>query len=348
MIDYLKSSISISTYTGCTNDCLYCIVGGIKKDLRKIERIQTEDEAINNLLNYQFFIKDISVISINNRTDPFLNVEISNSTLLILKKLEIKKIKNPILLITKMKVDSNILKEIDLLDLNVIFFYSYSALKKPLEGFSEEYRKSAIINISENLKKCTKIHYIRPIIPHYNDDISTITELISISKEYFDGAVVSGLRINSVIQDNFISKNVDIDDRLINQKSEHKFLDRETMLNFLYVSKRENFYNIFFHTSCAISYFLSKADYNCSYGGEKCFVTCPNYERCFEYFNNVNVAHKLYLLNEKIDYDIVNKKVKIKDVINQERLSYYMHRSGVKFYSENVQKSGSEVLLEKV
>lgn len=47
MLNYLKSSISISSYDGCTIGCKYCILSGLSKDRCKVKKIKDECELVD-------------------------------------------------------------------------------------------------------------------------------------------------------------------------------------------------------------------------------------------------------------------------------------------------------------
>ena len=64
MLNYLKSSISISTYDGCTIGCKYCILS-VLDDRNNVKKIADEEELVEELLNFRLYTKDIP-ISINN------------------------------------------------------------------------------------------------------------------------------------------------------------------------------------------------------------------------------------------------------------------------------------------
>lgn len=70
-IEYLKSSISISSYTGCSIGCKYCILSSLSNH-NVIDKIYDEQELIINLLKHKYFVRNFTPITINNRTDPFL------------------------------------------------------------------------------------------------------------------------------------------------------------------------------------------------------------------------------------------------------------------------------------
>ena len=92
MINYLKSSISISSYNGCTINCKYCILSslGNRENVRKVE---DEKELVKKLLSLKLYSPEIP-ISVNNQTDPLLNKEIFNSTIKILKEMEKNEVPN--------------------------------------------------------------------------------------------------------------------------------------------------------------------------------------------------------------------------------------------------------------
>ena len=77
MLNYLKSSISISSYNGCVIGCKYCILS-VLGNRTKVEKVSDEEELVHKLLNFRLYTKDIPV-SINNQTDPFLNSTIQSS-----------------------------------------------------------------------------------------------------------------------------------------------------------------------------------------------------------------------------------------------------------------------------
>ena len=118
MINYLKSSISISSYNGCTINCKYCILSslGNRENVRKVE---DEKELVKKLLSLKLYSPEIP-ISVNNQTDPLLNKEIFNSTIKILKEMEKNEVPNPILIITKGYITEEQIKQIEKIDLNLI------------------------------------------------------------------------------------------------------------------------------------------------------------------------------------------------------------------------------------
>lgn len=68
--------------------------------MRPIQVID-ELELVNETLNNKYFKKDVTVLSINNGTDPFITPEVAESTYKILKQLDDRMIKNIVTVTTK-------------------------------------------------------------------------------------------------------------------------------------------------------------------------------------------------------------------------------------------------------
>ena len=83
LIEYLKSSISISSYSGCTINCKYSILSSLKNRL-DVVKVFDEEQLVEDLFQNKFFVKDFTPVTINNRTDPFLNKIVKESTFKIL------------------------------------------------------------------------------------------------------------------------------------------------------------------------------------------------------------------------------------------------------------------------
>ena len=113
MLNYLKSSISISSYDGCTIGCKYCILSGLE-DRCTVKKISKEEELVDELLNFRLYTSDIP-ISVNNQTDPLLNLQVFDSTMRILEIMEEKKVENPIMIITKGYITEKMAKRLSIL-----------------------------------------------------------------------------------------------------------------------------------------------------------------------------------------------------------------------------------------
>ena len=99
--EYLKSYYSINSYIGCTINCGYCFLAPIKiVPMRPIKVIE-EEELIKEMLNDIYFEKDKTVLSLNNRTDPFISKEVKESTFKLLDIMEKIGLKNIVTITSK-------------------------------------------------------------------------------------------------------------------------------------------------------------------------------------------------------------------------------------------------------
>lgn len=51
MLNYLKSSISISSYNGCTIGCKYCILS-VLGNRSKVEKVADEKELVKRIIKF--------------------------------------------------------------------------------------------------------------------------------------------------------------------------------------------------------------------------------------------------------------------------------------------------------
>ena len=200
MINYLKSSISISSYNGCTINCKYCILSslGNRENVRKVE---DEKELVKKLLSLKLYSPEIP-ISVNNQTDPLLNKEIFNSTIKILKEMEKNEVPNPILIITKGYITEEQIKQIEKIDLNLIILYTFSGLSEKLENRNEKSQIETLKKLSK-LQNCKLINYYRPVIEGINSDKETIEHIAKIVTKYCRASIVSGIRMNTHLKQIF-------------------------------------------------------------------------------------------------------------------------------------------------
>lgn len=342
---YLKSSISISAYSGCTINCKYCILSTYRKN-NHIEKIINEEDLCNNLFASKYFVVNKTVISVNNVSDPFLNDILKQSTYKILDILEEKNIKNPILLITKSYLKNLDLEYLNSKKLNICILYTFS-------GLSEKYENRSLMLQTKTMKllsKCNKniICYWRPVIEGINSTPEIINKTAELTCKYFNYFVISGIRINSHIKNVFESDNITVD---IFPNSEHKVIKEETFNNILLSIKKNNpNAKVYRKTSCVISALFNIPDYNAHYDLKKnmCF-NCTNKFICDntnkpslsdlkKIFFSINCNNKFSVKENIIEYD---------GELSQEDCSYILHNSGYRIKAKKIVKSNMEDVLSK-
>jgi DNA repair photolyase len=73
IIEHLKSGLSISSHSGCSLSCAYCLLHTGKNDDNYVQFVEGADAIINRLKEPQsLFLNGMTPLFINNRTDPFL------------------------------------------------------------------------------------------------------------------------------------------------------------------------------------------------------------------------------------------------------------------------------------
>lgn len=366
MLNYLKSSISISSYDGCVIGCKYCILS-VLGNRSEVKKIANEEELVQQLLDFKLYTKEIP-ISINNQTDPFLNKEIFNSTLKILKIMESKKVPNPILIITKGYIDDEELNKLSKVKMNIIILYTFSGLSEKLENRNIKKQIETMQKLS-SLDNIKLINYYRPIIEGLNSDEETIRSVANIVTKYCRGSIVSGIRINTFLSKQLKELNIEIPD---NYDPDHKVLLADTYQRIKDVlrSVKED-YPIFKKTSCGISYILGKPDYNghsariyycnpscVSYpiciGSNKigfCDKDCPNYEICKKESEKIITEEEFRKLLDKVKkdakFEIMEHYIKLEGTYWQEEVSYLRHITKKNIKADKLLKRKDEFLVSQ-
>lgn len=348
MIMYLKSSLSISSYSGCVINCKYCILSTYR-DNNSINKECDENELCEKLFKSKFFVKDLTPISINNISDPFLNNILKKSTFKILDYLEDSKIQNPLILITKGYLSEQDLEKLSNYKCNIHIFYTYSGLSETMENRNKERQIDTIKHLSE-LKNIKLVHYWRPVIEGVNSSDEVIDELIFEVGKYFNISVISGIRLNTHLSDIFRANNIPIN---IKTDTEHKIIHNDTfdrIKNKILLSNSSA--SVFKKTSCAISYCNSLQDINgYSYDVKVCSKDCPNLENCTmgkekpittEHFNNL-----LSNISKKCAFEIFDDHIIVNCTLTQEESSYLKHNTRRKIQADLIIKSNSEEVLSQ-
>ncbi|KGE16523.1 hypothetical protein [Paenibacillus wynnii] len=347
-IEYLKTSISINTHVGCYLGCEYCILSSLEFPKRPLQ-ILDEESVVEQLLQNKYFTKDITPISINNKSDPLLR-EVKNSTFNIMKILEKYNIKNPIYLISKIELTEKEIEFLDSLELNLYVFFSFSGLKTDLEKVTAEYQVRRIKKL-EKAKNIKKIHYWRPLITGENDSNEQIKHMLELVSPIFDVSVISGLRVNDTVNERLVNldKNVPFNE----YTKKHKYVEKEVFDRINKIRKELcPEYLLFRHTSCITCYWLEKADFlhndrknfNCT------VFDCPNIRRCSERKmpDHSLIREMMLRIGIKNNYEIREDHIMFMGALSQEDLSYLNLNLSFKALSEIKLPTVSESVIEVV
>jgi len=346
MLLYLKSSISISAYSGCTINCKYCILSTARNN-NHTEKIIEESQLCDVLFDYKYFKKDFTPISINNISDPFLNIDLKCSTYKILTILKKNNIKNPILLITKGYLNDIDINKISKYKLNIYVLYTYSGISSEFENRNEKKQIETIKKLSA-LDNITLIHYWRPIIEGVNTDNETLNKVSDLAVSFFESSILSGIRINShlkeVFDKNAIPINIDID-------KEHKVILKPTYQRILKIlQSKKNNYLSFSKTSCAICNFERIKDYNgYSYKKGFCIRNCSNYSTCKnkKTTSDDEVFKLLNIVGKNLRFEILSDRIKVFGTLTQEECSFIRHNTNMLVIPTCVEKSNNEEILSE-
>ncbi len=320
IVDVHASWIALNPIHGCPFSCRYCFLNGVDNTKKEPKILCDEEEAVNKLLSYNLY-NDKMPICLFTSTDLFSTKNNINYGINLLKKLDERGVRNPIIFITKCLIPNYFIDLIEELEkrMTFIFILSYSGLDNTIEiGINQNDIKMNFINLFNRNKKI--LHYWRPFIPQ-NSSEEVLNDVLSFVKKYSKASIVIGLKVQNSYVDNFDfwpevieKKNAAINSESIWPKYAYEKIYNTKSLD----------YPIFRGTSCALSFILSEPDYNCYFGSKTCLLNNCSQEQniiCKKKYQNINVDNlKNYLetikqkLNMKFDYEIdIDKKVIIID-----------------------------------
>jgi len=350
-IEYLKSYFSINSIVGCTVDCAYCFLSPLGISPSKPRKVIDEESLVDRLEESEFFIPHETVLSLNNRTEPFLNKFTTESTLKIMYILDQRKLRNPVTVTSKGKLSKETVSFIDnLREINPFIIVTNSGLPKEVEPLGHKGQIETMKNVRDYSERIHLLHQFRPIIQGINDSEEVMKDVLSKAQEYCDGSIVSGLRMTQFIRDRIIKSGVKLDMPL---SPDHKLMDndfRKRVYGFIKETYPE--YPIFSETSCAISWRLDISDINgyWSKGEEKgiCDLGCPNHFNCYDRRPKPNIkkiSNLLKVMNIDSKFEIKENQIFIYGSISQEQRSYLRHKNRFPIKSSSITKSESEKVI---
>ena len=195
VIEMHSSWLAINSIVGCPNGCKYCLLQATNDNNCFPRQLVSPKEAVNQLLEYKYYDKDIPLCLLPN-TDVFVNPKNIEYLLDLLQELENQNVKNDLIIITKCNITDNVIKKVKKIKekgQNVVFYISYSGLGKDIEPrISEEILQNNFKKLKEN--NIDVIHYFRPFLPQ-NSDPKRIEEILNFVNKYTDVSVTTGLAL---------------------------------------------------------------------------------------------------------------------------------------------------------
>lgn len=305
------SWLASNPVVGCPMGCAYCFLRPEGLNRTKPRILFSAKEALNDLVSSVFYTKDIPVAT-GTRTDYFATPE----NIYYLKKYLVqyneRKLKNPLVMMTKRKVPDDV---IDLL-LNLqdkgstfLFFLSYSGIGDDIEK-NVNHRE-----IKDNFKRLNEaklnvIHYWRPFIPQ-NSTKEVMAAVLRHAMKYAKASVIAGLRFTPRMKAQFWFWK-DIQNLKINLSNVEGIWPRHVKDYLGKFMKKYPQYPIGYASSCAIANALGIPDYNGFYNTEVCDLnSCPDNQRriCRKFYENHIVTDDMI---EKVLARLKIKKIRYK------------------------------------
>ena len=343
--EYLKSYYSINSYIGCTINCGYCFLAPIKiVPMRPIKVIE-EEELINDMINDKYFEIDKTVISLNNRTDPFISPEVKESTFKLLDIMDRMGLKNIVTITSKGLLTEEDAKRLDTYkNIRVTIIVTYNGIPMHIQPISQVNQETTMKNASK-CENVNLLHQFRPIIPGVNDDEETIRKIVGYAKQYCDATIYQGIRVNDYIEERLEERNYTYEGNI---GDSHKQKSENTDSIFKRISEEDLSYQIFDHTSCALSTLYNMSDYNLHYTKKDCPQSCENYELCHS--NNYTIPDDLADILNKIgvedNWELKDRLIMIYGMLSDEQKSYIKHILNLNVKARVRKNTYSESIME--
>ena len=305
IIEMHSSWLAVNSIIGCPNGCKYCLLQADGNNLAKPRKLASPEVAIKELLKCKYYDEDIPVCLFPN-TDIFVNQSNIDYLMETFDVLEKQKIKNDIIIITKLFIPDcviNKVKELKNKGINVVFYISYSGLGKDIEpNINEDVLKSNFKRLYEN--NIDVVHYFRPFLPQ-NSDSKKIKEILDYVNKYTNVSVTTGLALIKT----FIDK-IDFWEDIKDRKEEC------LKANCVWPASAWNYFNnnynhnqqIFQTNTCALNTKLKKSSTQ-YYGSYECInynhCSQEQKERCKLFHKNINkikIKQKCFKLLEHLGY----------------------------------------------
>ncbi len=339
-MENLRSGLSISTHAGCSLQCSYCILDVLDFDTSKPQQIANVESIENKLFREgSDFLSMKPPLLVNNRTDPFLP-QVAPATYEVLDMLARNKVETPVILITKLAPNFNLDSYSE--KLNLMVFYTFSGLDRPIETRTASAALRFIDRFTSNVPFASRYHYFRPIISGLNDNEDSIRWVLNTVSSKFRASVVSGLRILPSIKQKLEAHGI----MLGGYRMGHKTLFEDTLLRVWKL--RDEIapdYVVFRHTSCAIFAHLGKPDHLGWRTAKKlaCDPKCSQRALCMNFSPFINDTLVDYIKRHtRAKFVLDGDTIIFDDPVEQELISSIKLNSGAKVKTKELIYSPSE------
>lgn len=269
-ISITGNSISIDIWTGCSFQCAYCHVQGVKEDLDfKTGKMRLKpqrrtcydiDSILEELIKHPLFEKNIGIISIGtSSTEPFAKGEVLESTLHIMEWFVNKGLTNTFWIVTKAGIPSEAIdriKEISKKN-SIIISLCWANNIKDIEPVKNDRFLNA-----DKFRGNDNVHlnwYLRPLVKEWSNNFENLEDIFRIiSKKYkedIESIVPGGLRWTEGIEYGMTEvRNLKLPANVSSFSRHNKTLTNEDFIKIKDLAKKY-FGNIpvYKHSSCAIS-----------------------------------------------------------------------------------------------
>ena len=165
MIDYRKSGLSLNHVVGCPLDCGYCVRHLFANyDMKRPHLVMTDGAAVDLLIGHWAFRIGVTPIQLFNRaTDPFLP-GVKEHLFLTLEELDRRGLTNPVLVITRWRVDAGDVERLERLrHIKLTILVTWSGIDDDqIEPVDSAIAENSLRTLGANAVRTKKILYWRP------------------------------------------------------------------------------------------------------------------------------------------------------------------------------------------
>ena len=272
VVEYRKSGLSLNHVVGCPLDCGYSVRHLFKNfDMKQPHLVVGDDVAVEALIDHWAFRPHVTPIQLLNRaTDPFLP-KVKEHLHRTLSLLDDRRFKNPVLVITRWRVDdSDVARLEELRNLRVTVLVTWSGIADArIEPVDSDVAVASLATLARGAIRTKRILYWRPVVAGLNDGDECISQARQLAT-MADATVFTGLFHREQIR--AYLRSVDVED-LYQKAPRRKIMPRDVEMRILAQFGEAP---IFRKTSCGVAYAHGMADYNGHYGIDQICDICPS------------------------------------------------------------------------